>query len=202
TGDLPRLQCVGERLVQLDPFSNEAKTRGYWYVNTVDGEGALDSGKYAMASRDTELAGHDILANAYLLLGNLAAADREAQAAITLVPNHYLGKSLKAMIAAAHDDRATATQWLETFDGEAKVNHWAAARASLVHARLGDRDAAIQWLQRAAELGHHTWYATVKHPWFQGLQSDPQFQQITSKMKKDLDDVADDVAGVYQLICH
>ncbi|MGZ4778607.1 MAG: protein kinase domain-containing protein, partial [Thermoanaerobaculia bacterium] len=156
TGDLPRLQCVGERLVQLDPFSNEAKTRGYWYVNTVDGEGALDSGKYAMASRDTELAGHDILANAYLLLGNLAAADREAQAAITLVPNHYLGKSLKAMIAAAHDDRATATQWLETFDGEAKVNHWAAARASLVHARLGDRDAAIQWLQRAAELGHHT----------------------------------------------
>jgi serine/threonine protein kinase/tetratricopeptide (TPR) repeat protein len=200
-GDLPRLQCVGHRLVQLDPFSNEAKTRGYWFVNTVDGEEALDSAKYALASRDTELAGHDIRANAYLLLGNLAAAEQEAQAATTLAPNHYLGKSLKAMIAAARDDRTTAEHWLGAFERDAEHNHWAAIRVGLVRARLGDRDPAIRWLQRSAELGHHNWYAMVKHPWLQGLQNDPQFQKIISKMKADLDAVADDVAGVYHQIC-
>jgi hypothetical protein len=38
----------------------------------------------------------------------------------------------------------------------------------------------------------------VKHPWLQGLQSDPEFQEIIGSIKADLDDVRDDVIGVYQ----
>jgi hypothetical protein len=34
------------------------------------------------------------------------------------------------------------------------------------------------------------------------VQTDPQFQEPVAKMKADLDDVRDDVIGVYQLICH
>jgi serine/threonine-protein kinase len=200
-GDLPKMQCVGDRLVQLDPFSNEAKTRGYWYVNAVDAQGALDHAKYALQSHDTELAGHDIRGVGYILLGNIPEAEKEAQAASALVPTHYLGKSLKAMISAARSERASAEQWLSVFERDAEHNHWAAFRVALVRARLGDRDAAIQWLQRSAELGHHGWYALMKHPWLQGLERDPEFQQIAGKIKADLDDVGDDVAGVYQLIC-
>ena len=33
------------------------------------------------------------------------------------------------------------------------------------------------------------------------MQSDPEFQTLVAKMKSDLDDVRDDVIGVYQLIC-
>jgi TolB-like protein/tetratricopeptide (TPR) repeat protein len=201
TGDLPKAQCVEQRLIQLDPFSNEAKTRGYWFVNGVDAQGALDNAKYALESRDTALAGHDIQGVAYILLGNIPAAEREAAAATALVPNHYLGKSLKAMIAAARDDRTSAEEWLEAFESDAERNHWAAIRVAMVRARLGDRDAAIRWVQQSAELGHHSWYSMVKHPWFRGLQNDPRFQKITGKIRADLDDVADDVAGVYQLIC-
>ena len=40
----------------------------------------------------------------------------------------------------------------------------------------------------------------VKHPWTQSLQADPAFQASIGKMKADLDDVRDDVIGVYQLI--
>jgi len=33
------------------------------------------------------------------------------------------------------------------------------------------------------------------------IQGDPEFQQAISGMKADLDDVNDDMVGVYQLIC-
>ncbi|HEX6159426.1 MAG TPA: protein kinase [Thermoanaerobaculia bacterium] len=197
TGELQKAQCVGDRLVQIDPFSNEAGTRGYWYVNAVDPEGALRHAEHAIASRDTALAGHDIRGIAYVLQGNFDAAAKEAQAALELNPRHYLGKSLRAMIAAGRGDRAAAEAGVRTFETDANRNHWAAIRASLIYAKLGDRDQAVRWLRRSVELGHHSWYALVKHPWLQPLQGDPEFQELVAAIKADLDDVRDDVIGVY-----
>ena len=154
-----------------------------------------------MASRDTALAGHDIRANAYLLLGNVAAAQQEARQAATLAPNHYLGKSLKAMVAAANNDKAGCEAALKSFEPDALRFHWAAMRQALCYAKLGDRNAAMQWAKRAADGGNHSWFAWVKHPWFESLQADPEFQALVAKMKADLDDVRDDVIGVYSLVC-
>ena len=201
TGDRDKAQCLGQRLVGVDPMSNEAKTRGYWSVNSVDPESALRDAQVALASEDTELAGHDMRGLAFILQGHLDAAAREATAATELVPEHYIGKSLRAMISAARGDRAMTEVLLRGFNADATRNHWAAIRVALCYAKLGDRDNAIKWMRVAAELGHHSWYALVKHPWLQSLQSDPEFQQIVGGIKADLDDVRDDVVGVYQLIC-
>ncbi|HVR39564.1 MAG TPA: protein kinase [Thermoanaerobaculia bacterium] len=200
-GELLKAQCVGDRLVRVDPESNEAKTRGYWFVNSIDPEGALKSAPAALESKDTELAGHDIRGSAYLLLGNVDAADQEANEALKVSPRHYLGKSLKAMIAAAQGNRIACETHIASFEVDANRVHWAALRVALCYAKLGDRDKAIFWLHRAADLGNHSWYALVKHPWLEALQADPEFQEIVGKIKADLDDVADDVVGVYQLIC-
>ncbi|MDP9193162.1 MAG: protein kinase [Acidobacteriota bacterium] len=201
TGELQRAQCVGDRLVQLDPMSNEALTRGYWYINAVDAEGALKHAQVALASRETQLAGHDIRGMAFLLQGNLVEADREAGAALKLVPSHYLGKSLKALAAAARGDRNTAVARVKTFEADANRNHWAALRVSMVYAKLGDTEQALAWLRRAADGGNHSWYALVKHPWLEPVRNTPEFQEIAAKIKADLDDVRDDVVGVYQLMC-
>jgi hypothetical protein len=75
-------------------------------------------------------------------------------------------------------------------------------RQALCYAKLGDRDNAMRWVNRSFELGNHSWFAWVKHPWTQSLQTDPEFQTGLGKMKADLDDVTGDVEGVYQLICH
>ncbi len=200
-GDTQKSQCVGDRMLRLDPNSNEAKSRGYWYVNAVDPEGALQNAQAALASKETELAGHDIRANAFILLGNLPSASEEANRVSTLVPNHYLGKSLKAMIAAANGDRTGCEAALQSFEADASRNHWAAMRQALCYAKIGEKQKAVAWVQRAAALSNHSWYAWVKHPWAQSLQSDPEFQKTIGKMKADLDDVQDDVIGAYQLIC-
>ncbi len=201
-GDTQRVRCVGDRLVSLDPNSNEAKIRGYWFVNAIDPEGALSNAPAALAARDTELAGRDIRANAFILIGNLASAEAEAQRISQLVPQHYLGKSLRAMIAAAKGDRPAAEAALHSFEADANRLHWAAMRQAFCYAKLGDRDNAMRWVNRAAELGNHSWFAWIKHPWMQSLQTDPEYQTVIGKMKADLDDVSGDVMGVYQLICH
>ena len=200
-GDTQKAQCLADNILRLDPNSNEAKIRGYWYINAVDPEGALQNAKFALASNDTEAGGHDIQAVANILLGNLAAARAETEQVTALLPDHYLGKSLKAMIAAADGDRAAAEAALKSFEPDANRNHWAAMRQALCFAKLGDTANATAWVRKSATLGNHSWYAWVTHPWMQSLQSDPHFQGTISKMKHDLDDVRDDVIGVYQLIC-
>jgi len=200
-GDTQKAQCVGDKMLRLDPNSGDAKTRGYWYVNAIDPEGALKASAAALASRDTALAGHDIRANAFLINGNVAGAESETQQVVSLVPQHYLGKSLKAMIAAANGDKPAAVALLRSFEDEANRNHWASMRQAFTYAKLGDRDNAVKWTKRAADLGDRTWYAWVRHPWLAALQSDPEFQATVTIMRNDLDDVRDDMVGVYQLIC-
>ena len=200
-GDTQKVQCLADRMLRLDPNSNEAKTRGYWYVNAVDPEGALQNAQWALTSKETELAGHDIRANAYILLGNMGGANAEAERVRTMVPNHYLGKSLRAMIAAATGDRPGCEAALASFEADANRNHWAAMRQALCYAKIGDRQQAIAWVNRAAALSNHSWYAWVKHPWMQPIETDAEFQRTVARMKADLDDVQDDVIGVYQLIC-
>ncbi len=201
TGDLPKAQCVGEKMVGIDPNANDAKTRGYWYINTIDPEGALKNSEFALQSKETELAGHDVRGLAWILLGNIPEAEREAKKAAAIVPSHYIGKSLQAMVAAARGDRVDAEAKIRSFEAEANRNHWAAIRVALCYAKLGDRAKALEWVNKSAVLGHHSWYELVKHPWFQSLQSDPEFQKVVAKVKSDLDDVRDDVVGVYQLVC-
>lgn len=200
-GDLQKAQCVGDKLVGIDPMSNEARTRGYWYINALDPDAAIAAAEVALKTKDTELAGRDVRSSAFILKGDLRSAEIEAEKANTILPTSYIGKSLKAMIAADRGDRAAAEAYLKAFEADANRYHWAALRQALCYSRLGDRDKAIAWLVRAAALGNHSWYAIVKHPWLAPLQTDPEFQKITGKMKSDLDDVLDDVIGVYQLIC-
>jgi serine/threonine-protein kinase len=201
TGEMQKAQCVGDILLKVDPLSNEALIRGYWNLNAVDPEGALQNAQYALANKDTALAGHDLRGSALILQGQFAEAEKEADAALALAPRHYLGKSLRAMIAAGRGDRAAAIAAVRSFETDALRNHWAALRVAMVYAKLGDQTEALVWLRRCADLGNHSWYALIKHPWLQPLQGTPEFQEIVTKIKSDLDDVRDDVIGVYQLMC-
>ena len=138
---------------------------------------------------------------AYILLGDYAAAEREADEALDLVPQHYLGKSLKSMVYAGRGEREKALQSLRAWESDASRNHWAALRVALVHAKLGNTAEALDWMERCSRLGNHSWYALVKHPWLAPLHGTPEYQAIIAKIKADLDDVRDDVIGVYQLLC-
>lgn len=201
TGDLQRAACIGDRIVEVNPTSNMARTRGYAYVNAVDPEGIIRMADRALDSPETELAGHDMLANAHLMRGDTQAAAASGERLRTIAPDHYLGKSIAMLVAADHGDRAGVEKWSGEMQADIETNHWATLRAALACARLGERDRAIEHMERAIQLGNHSWYFLVKHPWLESLQSDSDYQMMIGKLKSDLDDVRDDVIGVYELIC-
>ncbi|HXI14500.1 MAG TPA: protein kinase [Thermoanaerobaculia bacterium] len=201
SGELQRASCVGERLVSLDPSSNDVKTRGYWNVNSVDPEGMLAMSRIALASKETELAGRDMEGLAYLLTGQLEQARLAQQKAAQLVPDHFIERTLAAMISAERRDRKEVDRLAKLMKGELGRNHWAGLRMALCYARLGDNAEAVRWIKSSVALGNHSWYFLVKHPWLRSLQSEPEFQAVVARLKADLDDVRDDVVGVYQLIC-
>jgi len=197
---MDKMRCVGERIIAIDPLSEEAKTRGYWYNKTLDAEGALRSAQFAFAHPESALAGHDIRGEALLLQGKLDLAEKEAAAALKLDPARYHAKSLFAMAAAARGNRALAESWLAKFEADAKQNHFAAVRATLSYAKLGDTEAALDRMNTAITLGNHGWYLFVNHPWLAPLQSDPRFQANVAKVKADLDAVYRDVVSVYPFV--
>jgi serine/threonine protein kinase/Flp pilus assembly protein TadD len=201
TGDMQNAECIGNRIHQIDPSSNEARIRGYWYINAVDPEGAMRTAGLALQSKDSELLGHDMRGVAFILQGNLVEAEREADIVTRMAPRHYLGKSLHAMIAAARGDAAEAEKHIRSFQADANRNHWAAIRVAHSYGKLGDREKAVAATRQAVATGHHSWYSLVKHPWLQSVQSDPEFQAMVAKTKTDLDDVRDDVIGFYRTIC-
>lgn len=200
-GDLPRADCVGERFVKVNPTSNDARTRGYWYVNAVDPHRAQELAQEALQSPETHLAGYDILGSAALARNDIGAAEAARAKAAEIAPDHFIPKSLQAMTAAARGDAAEADRALATFAKDAESNHWAALRVALTHAKLGRRKQAVEWVRKAVAKGNRSWYFMVRHPWLQPLQNESEFQTIVVSMKKDLDDVHDDVIGVYETLC-
>jgi eukaryotic-like serine/threonine-protein kinase len=201
SGDLKKAECIGERIVTIDPESNEAASRGYWYINAVDPEGALANARWALESPDHRVGGHDVRAVALILQGKLAEAEKEAQEVQKLAPRLYLGRSLDAMIAAARGNREQAEELARSFEPDARRNHWAAIRSAQIYAKAGNKDKAIEWAGRAVDLGHHNWYALVKHPWLEPLKTEAEFQKLVGKVKADLDDVRDDMIGIHKIIC-
>ncbi len=200
-GDLVRARCLSDRIMRLDPVSNEVRMRGYWSIEATDSSEALRQAELAFAAPDTELAAHDIRGLAFILQGNLHEADREADAALHVLPDHYAGESLKAMVAAARGDRAGTESWLAKFEGDSKRNHYSAFRVALCYAKLGDREAALDWIENATNLGHQGWYSLTMHPWLAPLRSDPRFQECVRRIKRSLDDARPDVLRAYALVC-
>lgn len=199
-GDVEKMRCVGERIIAIDPLSDEAKTRGYWFNKTLDSESALRAARFAFADPASTLAGHDIRGEALLLQGKIELAEKEAAAALKLDPDRYHAKSLFAMAAAARGNRALAESWLAKFDADAKQNHFAAVRVTLTYAKLGDTGAALDRMDTALALGNHGWYLFTNHPWLAQLRSEPRFQANLAKIKDDLDAVYRDVIAVYPFV--
>ena len=53
---------------------------------------------------------------------------------------------------------------------------------SLIYASLGDRDRALEWLEKEYQEGHYGVVNLKIDPHFDGLRSDPRFQDIVRRM--------------------
>jgi len=201
TGDAQEADCLIAQLPDIEPNSQEWVTRGYWYVNLLNAAAARRAADDALATKSHELIGCDIAANAYLLEGDAAHAQKFAIRAATIAPASYIPASLEAMIAAFNGDHATALRQLQAYSGEASRNRWAAIRQAITYGRLGDRAQSLTWAKRAVQLGFRSWFLMKNHPWLRGMQDDPEFAATLQQMHADLETTMPAMRDVYQSIC-
>lgn len=169
--------------LSLDPLSP--------YLNTIFGWGLMHARRFDEAigplQRALELApeyplAHWLLGRRDLSMGKLTAgidrligiAEKVSRAGWVLA---YLGYGL----AQAGKTRE-ASGILEELSDPAKQRHVHARFLAVVHAGLGNKDAAFQWLEKAYEE------RDVQLPWlniepaFLALQTDPRFQALQAKV--------------------
>jgi tetratricopeptide (TPR) repeat protein len=109
---------------------------------------------------------HWWLGLAYVETGETGKALEHLRDAIRLSPDHWeeARKTLERL------EEMSRTQWVPPYD------------VAMVHAGLGDKDAAFEWLDRALEE-RDIWLGWVKaEPAFENLHTDPRFEDLLQRM--------------------
>ena len=83
-----------------------------------------------------------------------------------------------AYALAASGDQAGARALLAEVEERGRTEYVPAFEVARVHAALGDRDAALRWLERAAEERAHSIAFLTVDPAFAGLRSDSRFEAL------------------------
>lgn len=88
--------------------------------------------------------------------GDLAAAGRDADAFIGLLPGSAAGPAMKALLAAQGGDKAATESWLEAA-GPNGPEGWALALRGMMRARWGEHDAARADLDATKKIERSAW---------------------------------------------
>lgn len=100
-------------------------------------------------------------AAAHFQEGELAAAERDVDAFIGLLPGAASGPVMKALLAAHRGDRAAAERWLEA-SGPRGPERWVLAVRGMLRARWGDFDGARPDLVKSARGEGSAWAVATR----------------------------------------
>lgn len=171
-----------KRAQELDPFSlivNHAL--GFCYLNARQYDQAIQQYRKANELDPNWYIAHWFLGSAYELKGLSREALAEYQKARELNDDPYVLAALGHFYAAS-GKREEAMNILGQMNEAAKHQYVAAYSFALVYAGLGDKDQAIQWLERSyQDRAYDITYLKVD-PFFDNLHSDPRFADLVRRV--------------------
>ncbi len=94
--------------------------------------------------------------------------------------------ALLAHTYAVAGQRGEARKKLEVLQERARTKPMSSSLMALVHMGLGEKDLALEWLEKAYEQ-RSQWLAFLKiWPLFDGVRSDPRFKALLKKIGLEL----------------
>jgi TolB-like protein/Tfp pilus assembly protein PilF len=182
-GEFDGAIAEGKRAVELDPLSmidNADLGQVYFYAGRYD-EAISQVGKAIEIDPHSYLA-HDYLGQIYQLQGHLTEAIAEYQKAVELDDDPealaFLGQAQAR--AGQHDE---AQKILARMTEEAKSRYVSAYSFALTFIALGDRERAIDALERAYREGAANDIITIRvDPMLEDLRGQPRFEALAEKI--------------------
>jgi TolB-like protein/tetratricopeptide (TPR) repeat protein len=118
----------------------------------------------------------------YLQKGRYAEAIAELRLAVELSKGSTMSLAVLAHAHAASGDRVEALRLLETLQARAHEKYVPSYWIAFVHVGLGDKDRAIEWMDKAHDE-RSAWLAWANvEPRFDILRDDPRFREILRKV--------------------
>ena len=171
-----------QKAIELDPLS-------LWFNSALGGQ-LISARRYdearAQLRKTLELDpnfayAHFQLGWSFLYEGEMAGAIAEFQKSKALDPGPSVDSALAYAYARA-GDRTKAGQAVRDWDDRAKQRYLSPSLRVILHLGLGEKDKALDWLERCYEEQYpYCWYLKV-YPMFDPLRAEPRFQALLKKV--------------------
>jgi TolB-like protein/Tfp pilus assembly protein PilF len=182
TGRFDQAIAEGRRAVELDPMSLVANLElGTVYGYARQSEQAVDQLRKVIDMDPNWYLAHMLLGQAYSYEGQFAAAIAECEKARGLNDDPavlgYLARSL-----ALSGKREEALKTVAEMHEVSKQRYVPAYCFGIAYAALGDKDQALQWMERSLQDG--AWEVTLikVDPALDVLRSDPRFNDLVKRV--------------------
>ncbi len=173
-----------QRAVELDPASVSGRRSVAWanyYIRRFDQ--ARYHAQRAIAMNPTAEESYRILGLALAQSGEFDEAERVMREAVELPSGSIYAKGVLGYTLALSGQRAKAGELLDELVAEAKRGYVSPVVFALLHTGLGERDRALDWIERAFEE-RRGWLVYLRvNAVFDPLRGDPRFEAIARSMK-------------------
>jgi TolB-like protein/Tfp pilus assembly protein PilF len=166
-------------LEPLNPMSHALSSHGAFLAR--DYRGALPFARQAIVVDPEFWIGHFLLAQAAEQLGEDDLAFEELAHAARLSGGNSKALALRGYLLARRGRTREAREVLETLEAASGARYVPPVAMALVNAGLGDRDAAMAWLERAGDARDvHLVYLPMDPKW-DALRSDARFSAFLER---------------------
>ena len=172
-----------ELSVELDPVSPEANS----YLGYVLWVAHQHSQAIEQLRKTTDLDpnywfAYEVLGLAYERQGQFPEAIADLQEAVRLAGTIAEPSAGLARVYAVSGNRAEAKKLLEAFKERSRETYVSPYLIAMICARLGERDQALAWLERAYQARSMFMIGLKLDPSVDSLRSDPRFQDLLRRM--------------------
>ncbi len=172
-----------KRAVDLDPVSPDLNHHIAWLLNMVRrSDEAIEQERKTLEMDPGFPPAHSVLAGAYLAKGMYREALAEAEKLSALSPGSPAALLSMASVHAGSGERSQALRELNELRALSKRRYVPSDYFAIVYLRLGDKDQAFTWLEKAYEerTGLLPWLK-VSRTW-DPLRSGPRFADLVRRM--------------------
>ncbi len=175
--------AAGKRAVELDPLSAAAAQRlGLAYYFATQFDSAVEQLRKGMEMSPGSAVYHPMIADTYACAGQPERAAEECEKALVgreaSPPIRLTVAATYAKIGKIAEARAILDEYEKTWNRGSTVSFYFAA----IHGRLGEKDAAFEWLEKAFEdrIGLLVHLKTM--PLLDALHGDPRFDALVKRV--------------------
>jgi TolB-like protein/Tfp pilus assembly protein PilF len=175
--------AAAKRATDLDPFSWGSNHRlgvTLWLDSSFDK--AIEQFRKTLEIDSHNSQTQVVLADAYACAGQTERAIEGCAGALALAPQVTLIRLHVAATYAKVGKIVEARRMMEGAEKAWKLEDGSSLWIAAVHARLGEKDAAFEWLDRAFQERAGMMPPLRMHPFFEVLRGDPRFDALVKRM--------------------